>query len=572
MRLPGLAIALALLLANPAPAAAAGEIFTLAGTGTAGPVRNGGAASLAGLGTYAEIAPLPAGGFLAGDSYTVWRVDPQGRIHTVAGPGHGKSRFFIGGLAALPGGGVLVVDEDHRTIRMIDPHGVITTVAGGGSSRANGIPATRARLGFPLDVAALPGGGFVFTDAGEDPEADDALVGGTVRRVGPDGRISIVAGTGEEFEFNADLHGQPATTVQITPSAVAVTPDGGLLIADYYAGRVDRVAPGGAITEAASALKPIAVAAEPDGGFVGADNGDQSTDEFSARARVLRVAPDGAITTIAGTGRLLTNPRTGFEHRGDGANALTADLHDVSSLALMPDGGILFAEGGLAAVREDGGSLVRYIAPAAPGVLAAALDRDHDRVVAHGGPTAVNVTTTLPATIALSLDGRTTRAAVGAGTTRIALPSPPSGARPRTLALMATDSAGRRAEDRLRLYPPAWLPDEAGRLAAAGVASTVLRGGAISGDGVGRCRRFGAARVDCAIDRAGEGCHIVASVSLAHGRLRWGTYPCGLRAHPRYRRRPRPLRRKDWTCRKADAACPPAWFGKLGAGALVPSS
>ena len=217
-----------LLLAIPAPVSAAGELFTLAGTGTAGQVREGGAASRAGLGTYAEVAPLPDGGFLVGDADTVWRVDAQARIRTVA-----KSKFFITGLAALPGGGFLVADEDDRSILMIDPHGAIRTVAGGGTSRANGVPATRARLGFPLGVAALPGDGFVIADAGEDPDEDDdgALVGGTIRRVGPDGRISIVAGTGEQFEFNADLHGQPATTVQITPSGVAVTPDGGLLIA-----------------------------------------------------------------------------------------------------------------------------------------------------------------------------------------------------------------------------------------------------------------------------------------------------------------------------------------------------
>src|SRR4051794_7301272 len=319
MRSPGLPIVvLALLVASPAPAHAAGEIYTLAGTGTEGPVREGGAAVRAGIGTFAVVAPLPEGGFLVGDGDTVWRVDAQGRIDTVAGHGRRRTRgdggparkasFFVADVAALPGGGFLVVDQDHRCIRMVDPHGIITTVAGGGSSRTNGIPATRARLGFPLDVEALPGGGFVFTDVGEDPddEDDDAIVGGTIRRVGPDGRISVVAGTGEELDFNPELNGQPATTVPISPSGVAVTPDGGLLIADYYAGRVDRVAPDGSTTEAASGLKPIAVAAEPDGGFVIADNGDQSSDEFSARAHVLRVAPDGAMTAIAGTGRLLS--------------------------------------------------------------------------------------------------------------------------------------------------------------------------------------------------------------------------------------------------------------------------
>ncbi len=105
---------------------------------------------------------------------------------------------------------------------------------------------------------------------------------------------------------------------------------------------------------------------------------------------------------------------------------------------------------------------------------------------------------------------------------------------------------------------------------AAGITFSALGNpGSIEGDGVLRCRRFGAHRVDCALAAAGRRCQATAAISFAAGRLRWGTYGCGFASRPRYRRHPRPLRRGDWSCEDIDTSCPPPLFGRLKPEALL---
>ena len=97
--------------------------------------------------------------------------------------------------------------------------------------------------------------------------------------------------------------------------------------------------------------------------------------------------------------------------------------------------------------------------------------------------------------------------------------------------------------------------------------------GSIEGDGVLGCRRFGAQRVDCALAAAGRRCQVTATISFAAGRLRWGTYGCGYASRPRYRRRPRPLRRGDWSCEDIDTSLPAAAVRAAEArGAARPAS
>jgi hypothetical protein len=532
-------------------AAVAGAIFTLAGNGTNTPIRDGAPAARSGMARDAPVAAMPDGGFLIGQDSRIWRVDSQGRIHAAAGTGSFgdsgdggpalKAEIAVLHVAALPAGGFIFSDSDDGRVRMVGPDGVITTVAGGGFADADGIAARKAILHDPGPIAGLPGGGFLVADNGV-----------RVRRVGPDGRIVTVAGNGDDDLHPPVLHGQPATSVTIDAVGLAATPDGGFEIADYTGRRVERVSPAGAITVAAALpFRPTAVAALPDGGFLVADFG---------HARVWRATADGSLTVIAGGGPFVPAAPLGLQQRLDGQSALGARLGRVADVAVAPDGGALVSAGE-GDIAESGGR-VAYVAPDNPAILGAAVLRDRDRVLRRHG--FVSVALTRPATVRLTLDHATVAAEPGAGVTRIPLPARHVD-RPQRVLLQAGTPDGRTAFDALRLFPPHWLPAETAELVAEGVRRRVLPHVARDAYGLADCRRVAAGRLDCPITAPGDRC-AVATVAYSGGRLRWGARPCGTR-----RVHLRRLRRRDWSCVSGDRLCPPALFGRLTEAALVPS-
>jgi len=201
-------------------------------------------------------------------------------------------------VAALPSGGFLIADSGNDVIREVSPTGVISTVAGvgfAGSGGRHGL-ADEAQLNGPSGVAVLPQGGYLIADTGNH----------LVREVHPNGRISTVAGTGVDASRG---DGGPAVRASLrAPQGLAVEPDGTILIADPVANRVREITPDGRIdtfagtgqsgfsgdggpATAAELDYPTGVAVQPDGDVLIADDGN---------FRVRSVAPDGVITTVAG--------------------------------------------------------------------------------------------------------------------------------------------------------------------------------------------------------------------------------------------------------------------------------
>ena len=118
---------------------------------------------------------------------------------------------------------------------------MITRVAGTGAVGAGGDhgPATDAQLNNPIGVALTADGGFLIADAGNN----------TVRKVSADGVITRVAGTTPAGAGGDD---GPATDAQLNgPAGVAVTADGGFLIADAGNNTVRKVSADGVITRVA---------------------------------------------------------------------------------------------------------------------------------------------------------------------------------------------------------------------------------------------------------------------------------------------------------------------------------
>ena len=220
--------------------------------------------------------------------------------------------------------------------------GVITRVAGTGTPGNSGDdgPATDARLNSPASVAVTADGGFLIADAGNS----------VVRKVSAAGVITRVAGTGGVGNSGDD---GPATDAEVNePIGVAVTADGGFLIAEILNSVVRKVSAAGVITRVAGTgtagnsgddgpatdaqlNEPIGVAVTADGGFLITDVGNNV---------VRKVSAAGVITRVAGTGTA--------GNSGDDGPATDARLNSPASVAVTADGGFLIVDAGNNVVRR----------------------------------------------------------------------------------------------------------------------------------------------------------------------------------------------------------------------------
>jgi sugar lactone lactonase YvrE len=343
--------ALALLPAVPAAGQARdGTIVRVAGS-TPGFAGDGGPASAAQLNAPADVAFAGPTSFAIADTGNdrIRQVRPDGTIVTVAG----STRGFSGdggpatsaqldrpaGLAVQADGSLLVADTFNQRIRRVGQDGDIETVAGTGArgSRGDGGPAVAAELQQPGGIAVLPGGGYVVADTANH----------RIRRIGPDGVITTIAGTTRGFSGD----GGPARSAQLDqPSDVAVDGDGSILVADTGNHRVRRIAPDGTIVTLAGrgpglsgdgdpgrfarVTGPVSVAPLTNGGVLLSDTGNH---------RVRRVTPLGTIFTVAGTSA---------GNAGDGGQARTAQLRSPGGLAIAPGGGFLVVDTANATVRR----------------------------------------------------------------------------------------------------------------------------------------------------------------------------------------------------------------------------
>lgn len=341
-------------LVPTAAQAAEGDIFTVAGT-SVGFSGDGGLATAAEINVPTGVAATPDGGFLIADTsnHRIRKVSPTGGITTVAGTG---TQGFSGDngpataaelnfpltIAPTPDGGFLFADGGNFRIRKVSAAGTITTVAGTtAGSTDDDIPATEAQLQGPTGVALTADGGFLIADVNDH----------RVRKVSAAGIITTVAGDG-----TAGLGGDngPATAAQLDkPAAVAATADGGFLIADFNNHRIRKVDAGGTIftvagtTQGFSGDNGPATAAkldQPSGVAVTADGGYLIADRTNHRVRKVDAA--GTITTVAGTTEGLG---------GDGGPATAAQLSRPHAAVPMPDGGFLIADTGNSRIRRVAG-------------------------------------------------------------------------------------------------------------------------------------------------------------------------------------------------------------------------
>ncbi|MCC6965793.1 MAG: Ig-like domain-containing protein, partial [Nitrospira sp.] len=229
-----------------------GTITTIAGTGVAGYSGDGGPATAAQLNRPVSLVIAPDGGLLFSEqqNHVVRRIDPTGLITTVAGTGIAGLSGDGGpataaklhepyGLALGPDGSLFIADQENFRIRQVGTDGLITTIAGTGTMgfSGDGGPAGAAQFGTNLGTVQVgPDGSLYVADLGNH----------RIRRIRTDGFITTVAGNGTSG-FGGD--GGPAISAMLaSPFSAVVDRDGSLYIGDFGNSRIRRVGPDGIIS------------------------------------------------------------------------------------------------------------------------------------------------------------------------------------------------------------------------------------------------------------------------------------------------------------------------------------
>jgi RHS repeat-associated protein len=306
-------------------------------------------------------------------SYVIRRVWPDEKITTFAGTrrkrcapttdpcgdGDQATKALLNdpqNIAFGPDGSLYIADNQGHRVRRVGPDGIITTVAGTGDIgfSGDGGEATKATLFNAFDVAVGPDGSIFIADNNGE------FYNTHIRRVGPDGIITTVAGGGPGSD------NRPANQVHLHDIAsLAVGPDGSLYFGEQKSGNIRRVGTDGIITtlmrggcesatsacgdgglaEDAKINVPYGLAIGPDGSLFFAE---------SSNNRVRRVGPDGIITTVAGSGRGCPDREAPC---GDGGPATRAQLFNPFGLAVAPNGDLLIADSGHRRVRRVSSAL-----------------------------------------------------------------------------------------------------------------------------------------------------------------------------------------------------------------------
>jgi trimeric autotransporter adhesin len=354
------------------------QVISIAGTGVAGFSGDGGPANRAQIRAPRHIGVDAAGNIFFTDygNGRIRKIDTAGVITTVAGISHltgddgqaaAAQLYFPSAVATDGSGNLYIADQDNRRIRKVDSKGVITTVAGmnplddGRPIVNTSGPALEREIGYVIGIASDRTGNLYLADAANY----------LIRKISADGTASVVAGTGSYGNASGD---GAATKLAVYPQGgVATDADGNAYFTENN--RVRKLTPDGTMTtytgNATTDATKYARLSNPTGlvfdakgnlfisdsdnhcirkvatdlvvttyagacGTAGFADGkgasvrlntprglvfDSDGNLFvvdSGNARIRQVAPDGTVSTIAGTGV--------FGFSGDGGSALQARL------------------------------------------------------------------------------------------------------------------------------------------------------------------------------------------------------------------------------------------------------
>ncbi|MBV9098339.1 MAG: hypothetical protein JO079_09800, partial [Frankiaceae bacterium] len=291
--------------------------------------------------------------------------------------------------------------------------GTATTVYAGGAGFGDGGPAIDARLtlGSPGgQVTTDPQGRVVFAD----PAANE------IRRIDADGTIERIAGNGDHAGAGPGYNGEgagfsgdggPATSAALAaPTGVQVASDGTIYIADTGNARIRKVAPDGNITTIAGTGTPGTSATTQDASTAAveptrlrlASNGDlYFTENTAGVADVRKIGGDGKVSLVAGNVAATSSSYDQSACASSQSVAVGHCFERVNDVAVAGDGTVYLA---------DAASLVYQVSGNTLTTLSGAY---HNYTNSGDGSTATSATLNYPYALALDASGHVLVATIG---------------------------------------------------------------------------------------------------------------------------------------------------------------
>jgi sugar lactone lactonase YvrE len=355
----------------------AGVITTFAGTGIPGFSGDGGPAAAAQLNSPYGLLFDGLGDLFVADlgNARVREITPDGTIATVAGGGAltpgGMNEGTAANLIALNAprnlafdnqGALYFSDFTGQRVFRIDSGGNLTTFAGTGVPGFSGDYrlAARAELAYPAGLAFDRNGVLYIADSQNHliRKVVSSVLSTFAHASTPSGMVMdsfstlYVADPGAGGLLTFPLN-SPAATCPIASLDVTFRGDGFLYASQgatvlrfSFAGASATVAGGGSLASGDQGPATNALLHHPSGVAPDALGNVYIADRDNNRIR--RVAPDGTITTVAGTG----DPGTPSGANGDGGPAILAQLNQPSSVTVDGFGNLYVADTGSHRVRE----------------------------------------------------------------------------------------------------------------------------------------------------------------------------------------------------------------------------